>query len=108
MQTNFQESMYDNEQFLLERERELTKVYEDVVEVHKLTRAVAELVTQQGSLVDNIQSNIEHSHTHVTKGLKEVEKAEESQKSSIVGYIVAGVSVSITAIGATIAAVVLL
>ncbi|KAK6119039.1 hypothetical protein DH2020_047215 [Rehmannia glutinosa] len=70
-----------SEAFTAEREREIQQVVESVHELAQIMKDLSVLVIdQQGTIVDRIDYNITNVAASVEDGLKQLEKAEKSQK----------------------------
>lgn len=70
-----------SEHFTAEREREINQVLESVNELAQIMKDLSVLVIDQGTIVDRIDYNIQNTATSVEEGLKQLVKAERSQKS---------------------------
>ncbi len=64
-----------------ERDREIRVISKQMQEVNNIMKSVAQLVDEQGDVVDTIRNNIKNSEVDVAKGKKSLEEAEESQKT---------------------------
>ncbi|KAK4427615.1 syntaxin [Sesamum alatum] len=69
-----------SEAFTAEREREIQQVVESVNELAQIMKDLSVLVIDQGTIVDRIDYNITNVAVSVEEGLKQLEKAERSQK----------------------------
>ncbi|XP_022748200.1 syntaxin-41-like isoform X4 [Durio zibethinus] len=69
-----------SEAFTVEREREIQQVVESVNEVAQIMKDLSVLVIDQGTIVDRIDYNIQNVATTVEEGLKQLQKAERTQK----------------------------
>ncbi|XP_022744601.1 syntaxin-41-like isoform X2 [Durio zibethinus] len=69
-----------SEAFTVEREREIQQVVESVNELAQIMKDLSVLVIDQGTIVDRIDYNIQNVATTVEEGLKQLEKAERTQK----------------------------
>ncbi|XP_050225308.1 syntaxin-43 isoform X2 [Mercurialis annua] len=69
-----------SEAFTVEREREIQQVVESVNELAQIMKDLSVLVIDQGTIVDRIDYNIQNVATTVDEGLKQLQKAEKSQK----------------------------
>ncbi len=68
-----------NEELLAEREVNINKLARGVEEISELFQDMSILVSQQGEQIDNIETNINNSLSHVTKANVELKKAEKYQ-----------------------------
>jgi len=71
---------YDN--LVKERDQEIKQIEATVFQVNEIFRDVAKLVAEQGTMIDNIESNIQETSVHTTKAVAELRQANEYQKSS--------------------------
>ncbi|XP_057792167.1 syntaxin-43-like isoform X2 [Salvia miltiorrhiza] len=69
-----------SEAFTAEREREIQQVVESVNELAQIMKDLSVLVIDQGTIVDRIDYNITNVAASVEDGLKQLQKAERSQK----------------------------
>ncbi|KAG4166110.1 hypothetical protein ERO13_A13G111350v2 [Gossypium hirsutum] len=69
-----------NEALTVEREREIQQVAESVNELAQIMKDLSVLVIDQGTIVDRIDYNIQNVATTVEEGLKQLQKAERTQK----------------------------
>ncbi|XP_059439752.1 syntaxin-43-like [Corylus avellana] len=69
-----------SEAFTAEREKEIQQVVESVNELAQIMKDLSVLVIDQGTIVDRIDYNIQSVATTVDEGLKQLEKAERTQK----------------------------
>ncbi|KAG5004206.1 hypothetical protein AAZX31_10G140300 [Glycine max] len=69
-----------SEAFTIEREKEIQQVVESVNELAQIMKDLSVLVIDQGTIVDRIDYNIQNVATTVEDGLKQLQKAERTQK----------------------------
>ncbi|KAI9099130.1 hypothetical protein K1719_024897 [Acacia pycnantha] len=69
-----------SEAFTVEREKEIQQVVESVNELAQIMKDLSVLVIDQGTIVDRIDYNIQNVATSVEDGLKQLQKAERTQK----------------------------
>ncbi|PON40544.1 t-SNARE [Parasponia andersonii] len=69
-----------SEQFTEEREKEIKQVVESVNELAQIMKDLSVLVIDQGTIVDRIDYNIQRVSASVEEGLKQLQKAERTQK----------------------------
>ncbi|XP_030544910.1 syntaxin-43-like isoform X2 [Rhodamnia argentea] len=69
-----------SEAFTAEREREIQQVVESVSELAQIMKDLSVLVIDQGTIVDRIDYNIQNVATTVEEGLKQLQKADKTQK----------------------------
>jgi len=82
-----QQIQFENERqfmdsLISDREQGIKDIEKSVVEVNEIFRDLSVLVSEQGVMIDNIESNIEESTIKTTEGVQELRKANEYQKSS--------------------------
>ncbi|KAK3198330.1 hypothetical protein Dsin_021745 [Dipteronia sinensis] len=63
-----------------EREREIQQVVESVNDLAQIMKDLSVLVIDQGTIVDRIDYNVQNVATTVEEGLKQLQKAERTQK----------------------------
>ncbi|EXB95720.1 hypothetical protein L484_007470 [Morus notabilis] len=63
-----------------EREREIKQVVQSVNELAQIMKDLSSLVIDQGTIVDRIDYNIQSVSASVEEGLKQLQKAERTQK----------------------------
>jgi len=66
----------------LQREDEVKQLEESVIQVNEMFHDLAQIVSEQGVLIDTIESNVVDAKTNVEEGEKEIDKAAEYQKKS--------------------------
>ncbi|KAH0994406.1 hypothetical protein GBA52_018270 [Prunus armeniaca] len=69
-----------SEAFTAEREREIQQVVESVNELAQIMKDLSVLVIDQGTIVDRIDYNIQNVASTVEDGLKQLQKADKTQK----------------------------
>ncbi|XP_057464640.1 syntaxin-43-like [Actinidia eriantha] len=69
-----------SEAFTAEREREIQQVVESVNELAQIMKDLSVLIIDQGTIVDRIDYNIQNVAASVEEGLKQLQKAEKTQK----------------------------
>eukprot|EP00252_Welwitschia_mirabilis_P018114 TRINITY_DN40306_c0_g1_i1.p1 TRINITY_DN40306_c0_g1~~TRINITY_DN40306_c0_g1_i1.p1 ORF type:complete len:270 (-),score=53.27 TRINITY_DN40306_c0_g1_i1:160-969(-) len=70
-----------NEAIIDERGQGITEIQKQVVEVNDIFKDLAVLVNDQGTIIDDIGSNIENSHTATAQARSNLAKASKSQKN---------------------------
>lgn len=70
------------EELAQERDQEIRKICQSIEELSIVFKELAALVIDQGTIIDRIDYNMEQAIERTTKGLQELHKAEEHQKSS--------------------------
>jgi len=66
----------------LQREEEVRQLEESVIQVNEMFHDLAQIVTEQGMLIDTIESNVVGAKENVEEGEKEIDKAMDYQKKS--------------------------
>ena len=75
------DDFYDvNEDILAEREAGIGTIHKTVNQVAEIFQDLALLVSEQGEQIDNIQTNIEAANMQTQRGVRELAKANRSQK----------------------------
>ncbi|XP_010455067.1 PREDICTED: syntaxin-41 isoform X1 [Camelina sativa] len=69
-----------SEEVSVEREKEIQQVVESVNDLAQIMKDLSALVIDQGTIVDRIDYNIENVATTVEDGLKQLQKAERTQR----------------------------
>lgn len=69
-----------NEGILAEREAGIGNIHKTVNQVAEIFQDLALLVSEQGEQIDNIQTNIEVANMQTQRGVRELTKANRSQK----------------------------
>jgi syntaxin 16 len=64
------------------RDQEVVKIIESVNELAAVMKDLSVLVIDQGTILDRIDYNVEQVATHVQEAVKQLVKAEETQKKS--------------------------
>ncbi|CAA2999294.1 syntaxin-22-like [Olea europaea var. sylvestris] len=71
-----------NEAIIEEREQGIKEIQQQIGEVNEIFKDLAVLVHEQGSLIDDIGSNVEGSHAATTQATSQLTKAAKIQKSN--------------------------
>lgn len=72
----------DMENLVNERDEEIQKIAKSIEELSSIFKELAVLVIDQGTILDRIDFNMEQVVEHTKEGIKQLEKAEEHQKSA--------------------------
>merc|ERR1712094_108915 len=89
--------MGDNVESLVnERDEEITKIAKSIEELAQIFKELAVLVIDQGTILDRIDYNMEQVVEHAKAGVKQLQKAEEYQKSARPKWCIAILLVLIT------------
>ncbi|CAH2054961.1 unnamed protein product, partial [Thlaspi arvense] len=70
-----------SEEISVEREKEIQQVVESVNELAQIMKDLSALVIDQGTIVDRIDYNIQNVASTVKDGLKQLQKAERTQRN---------------------------
>jgi syntaxin 16 len=65
---------------LQERDAEIAKVVEAIAELAQIMRDLSTLVVEQGTMLDRVDANITGAAVKVEEGVKELARAERSQR----------------------------
>ena len=68
-----------NLEHLIERERAVTQLEADIMDVNQIFKDLAAMVHDQGELVDSIEANVETSSIRVSEGTEQLRQAERYQ-----------------------------
>lgn len=74
--------LIDDQQYLLEREREIYKISQNVVEISIIFKELENIVIDQGTILDNIEYNLDRTVENVKGAHKQLNKAEGYQKQT--------------------------
>ncbi|KAF5275024.1 hypothetical protein FQA39_LY06961 [Lamprigera yunnana] len=72
----------ENTQIAQQREQEINAVVKSIVELNEIFKDLSQMVTDQGSVLDRIDYNIEQTHSQVYEGFKQLQKASAYQKKN--------------------------
>ncbi|MCO5579751.1 hypothetical protein L7F22_033611 [Adiantum nelumboides] len=68
------------EKMTLEREKEISQIVESVNDLAQIMKDLSVLVIDQGTIVDRIDYNLQNVSSSVEQGVKQLERAEKTQK----------------------------
>jgi len=71
-----------NNKYLRKREEEISHIVESIQDLNSIFRDLAQMVSEQGEMVDRIDYNIENASIKVQSGLKELQLAEKYQSKN--------------------------
>lgn len=71
-----------NDSIIQDREEGIKKIEGTIREVNEIFTDLAQLVNEQGIMIDNIESNIESTAHNTAEGVVELRKASDHQKSA--------------------------
>ncbi|CAH8863519.1 unnamed protein product [Trichobilharzia szidati] len=86
----------ENTNMVVQREQEINQIVRSIHELSEIFRDVAQMVVDQGTLIDRIDYNVEHTQIRVQEGLKQLTKAQSHQskdRKMIVILVLAGLVV---------------
>ncbi|TGZ60076.1 hypothetical protein CRM22_008745 [Opisthorchis felineus] len=69
----------ENTAVVAQREHEINQIVRSIYELNEIFRDVAQLVVDQGTLVDRIDYNVENTQIRVEQGLQQLTKAQHYQ-----------------------------
>ncbi|XP_042870997.1 syntaxin-16-like [Penaeus japonicus] len=72
----------DNTQMVQDRDRTVQHILQSTIQLNQLFRDVAQLVSDQGTILDRIDFNVEHAALKVEDGAKQLKKAENYQRKN--------------------------
>ena len=81
-QSQAQEQLETNENVIREREQGITQLNRSVQDVAEIFQDLALLVNEQGSQIDNIQTNIETAANSTQRGVRELARASRTQRQA--------------------------
>eukprot|EP00040_Diaphanoeca_grandis_P020051 m.106381 g.106381 ORF g.106381 m.106381 type:complete len:339 (+) comp27717_c0_seq2:277-1293(+) len=82
------DKLKDNTNVVQERETEILNIVQSINELSEIFKDMAQLITEQGSILDRIDYNIGIAEDSVERGKENLEKAEKHQKSASKKYII--------------------
>lgn len=71
-----------NDAVIADRETGIKQIEQTITEVNEIFTDLANLVHEQGFMIDNIESNIESTVHNTAEGVVQLRKASEHQKSA--------------------------
>lgn len=71
-----------NEAIIEEREQGIQEIQQQIGEVNEIFKDLAVLVHEQGTMIDDIGSNIENSHAATAQAKSQLAKASKTQRSN--------------------------
>jgi len=71
----------DNSRFVEQREKEIQSIVKSISDLNSIFKELATMVTEQGTIIDRIDYNIENTNIKVHDGLEQIKKAAMYQKN---------------------------
>uniref|UniRef100_UPI00358FACA7 syntaxin-16 isoform X1 n=1 Tax=Myxine glutinosa TaxID=7769 RepID=UPI00358FACA7 len=71
-----------NSLLVTEREREIRHVLQSIFELNEIFRDLADMIVEQGTVLDRIDFNMEQTCVKTQEGIKQLQKAEKYQKKN--------------------------
>ena len=75
-------AIFQNENLLNERVDAINNLSNDVIQVNEIFTDLAILVHEQGTHIDNIETNINRAHINIERGTNQVEKINKRSKKN--------------------------
>jgi len=71
----------DNSRFVEQREKDIQSIVKSISDLNSIFKELATMVTEQGTIIDRIDYNIENTNIKVHDGLEQIKKAAMYQKN---------------------------
>ncbi|XP_045762521.1 syntaxin-16 [Maniola jurtina] len=72
----------ENTKMVAEREEEVNKIVKSIVDLNDIFKDLAQMVNEQGTVLDRIDYNVEQTQVQVHEGYKQLQKAERYQRQN--------------------------
>ncbi|GAB0095333.1 Syntaxin-16 [Sergentomyia squamirostris] len=72
----------ENTKLIEQREQEVSKVVRSIVDLHDIFKDLANMVQEQGTVLDRIDYNVETTQSKVSEGLRQLQRAEMYQRKN--------------------------
>lgn len=72
----------ENTKMVEHREKEVFKIVQSIADLHDIFKDLAQMVQEQGTVLDRIDYNVEQTQTRVTEGYKQLQRAEMYQRKN--------------------------
>ncbi|EGD83020.1 hypothetical protein PTSG_03656 [Salpingoeca rosetta] len=83
-----QQQLRDNTAQIAQREQEITNIVKSINDLALIFKDLAELVVDQGTILDRIDYNLELTERRVESGRRELEQGQKYQKSAAKKYVI--------------------
>ena len=71
-----------DQRIIEERAKAIAKICRDIQEINTIMKTLAELVHDQGQMLDTIEANVETVHSNIRKAVRELAKARKYQNQN--------------------------
>ncbi|VDP88689.1 unnamed protein product [Echinostoma caproni] len=89
----------ENTNMVTQREQEINEIVRSIHELNEIFRDVAQLVVDQGTIVDRIDYNVEHTQIRVEAGLKQLTEARKHQSKDRKMWVIFVLAVLVVVFG---------
>lgn len=72
----------DNTRMTQQREQEVNAIVKSIVDLNEIFKDLSRMVSDQGTVLDRIDYNIEQTQTQVYEGFKQLQKADAYQRKN--------------------------
>lgn len=72
----------ENSKMAEHREKEVMKIVQSIADLHDIFKDLAQMVQEQGTVLDRIDYNVEQTQSRVTEGYKQLQRAEMYQRKN--------------------------
>lgn len=72
----------ENTRITQQREQEVNAIVKSIVDLNEIFRDLSKMVSDQGTVLDRIDYNIEQTQTQVYEGFKQLQKADAYQRKN--------------------------
>nr|CAD2209433.1 unnamed protein product [Meloidogyne enterolobii] len=76
------QQILENEHVTKVREMEILKISRSILEMNGIFKDIASMIVDQGTILDRIDYNVEHSSTKIKSAMESVQKAEKYQRGN--------------------------
>lgn len=71
-----------NQQDIIRRDKEIREILRSIIELQDLFREFSDIVIEQGTLVDRIDYNLEHTMEHIAAANEELREVEKGMSAN--------------------------